>query len=346
MKKIDLEAHFITEGYVAYLRARTQFPKLETIEDEKHQKFDRLWYRPDLCQARSLGLSDRLLDLGEGRIKEMDAAGIDCQALSLTDPGCEPFDAPDATAVARETNDELVRAVKKYPDRFIGLAALAPQNPDEAADELERGIKELGFRGAKINSNIRGEYLDDRKYWTIFERAEKLGVPIYLHPTVPSPAMLGPYAAYGYTLTSPSLGFGAETALHAMRLICSGLFDKYPGLKIILGHLGEGLPFWLNRLNLGWLRPLTPGELGPKCVKKPSEYIKTNFMVTTSGMFFQPAFLCVYLALGADNITFATDHPFVESKPAGQFMEALSIGDNDKDKICHLNAERLFKLGI
>ena len=346
MKKIDLEAHFITEEYQEYMRTRKESPRLETIEDEKHQKFDRLWHGPDLSRLRSLSTRDRLLDLGEGRLKEMNDAGIDMQVLSLSDPGCEPFDASEATTLARKINDGLYRSVKKHPDRFIGLASLAPQSPREAADELERAVNELGFRGAKINSNIRGEYLDNQKYWVILERAEKLGVPIYLHPTLLAPSMLKPYTAYGGSLAGPSLGFAAEASLHAMLLIYSGVFDQFPRLKIILGHLGEGLPFYLNRINLGWLEPPTSEDNRPKCKKKPSEYIKTNFMMTTSGMFFLPAFLCVYLALGADNMAFAIDHPYAPNRPAGQFMELLSISEGDKEKICHLNAERLFRLDI
>lgn len=344
MRKIDLEAHFITGEYTEFLRTRREFPKLETIKDEKHRRFDRLWFEPDLCRLRSLNMRDRLLDLGEGRIEEMDAAGIDMQVLSLSDPGCELFEAPEAVTLARKINDELSSATKKYPDRFIGLAALAPQSPQEAADELERAVNELGFKGAKINSNIRGEYLDDQKYWPIFERAEKLGVPIYLHPVVPGPSMLRPYKAYGGTLAGPTLGFAAEAALHVMLLIYSGLFDRYPGLQVILGHLGEGLPFWLPRLDLGWLEPVTSDGRRPKCVKKPSEYIRTNFIVTTSGMFFQPAFLCAYLALGADHMAFAVDHPYAENRAASQFIEEIPICDKDREKVCRLNAERLFRL--
>ena len=344
MKKIELEAHFLTEEYIEYFRARKEFPKMEVVEDENHRKFYRMWFRPGLCQSRGFALIDKLFDLGEGRIKEMEADGIDMQALSLADPGCEQFEAPEATALAKKTNDDLYQAIKKHPDRFIGLAALAPQDPSAAADELERAVSELGFGGAKINSNIRGEYLDDQKYWPILERAERLSAPINIHPTMPSASMAGAYADYGFSLAGASLGFAAETALHAMRLIYAGAFDKYPGLKIILGHLGEGLPFWGNRLNLSALMPVTPGEPRPKCLKKPSEYIKTNFIATTSGMFSLPAFLCVYLALGADNMAFAHDYPFEGGKPAGQFMEDLPISDIDKEKICHLTAERLFKL--
>ena len=345
MKKIDLEAHFITQEYLDCFGTRQEFPTLETIEDEKQRKFYRIQYGPGLSQTRSADLIRRLLDLGEGRLKEMDAAGIDVQVLSLIDPGCEQFEAEEATALVRRINDELFRAIEKYPDRFVGLATLAPQNPGAAADELERTVRELGFRGVKINSNINGEYLDDEKYWCILERAERLGVPLNIHPTVPSYPMAISYAdPYGYSLAGPSLGFAADTALHAMRLIYRGVFDKYPGLKIILGHGGEGLPFWLHRLDRGWLVPLTPGEVGAKCQKKPSDYIKSNFLMTTSGMFFTPAFLCVYLALGADNFAFAVDSPLT-SEPAGQLMESMPICDEDKEKICHLNAEKLLKLG-
>lgn len=345
MKKIDLEAHFYTEEYNEYFRGRKEFPKLESIEDEKHQKIDSIWYSPDLIRSKRPIISEKLLDLEEKRLEEMDAAGIDVQVISLNDPGCELFDASDAAVVARKTNDELARAIKKHPDRFIGLAAIAPQHPEEAADELERAVSDLGFRGLKIGSNVRGEYLDDQKYWVIFERAEKLGVPINIHPMVPSASILKPYADYGDTLVGPSLGYGAETALSVMRLICSGVFDKYPGLKIILGHLGEALPFWMNRLNLGWLEPPAMGKIGPKCLKKPTDYLKTNFIMTTSGLFFEPAFLCTYLALGADNIAFAIDYPFADNKTAVQFMERMPICDKDREKIYHLNAEILFKTG-
>ncbi|MBI4185970.1 MAG: amidohydrolase [Chloroflexi bacterium] len=344
MKKIDVEAHFLTEEYVNHLMARNTFPKLDTVEDENGGKFQRIWYGPDLCQSRTDSVTNRLLDLGEGRLKEMDAAGIDMQALSLCSPGCEILNIAESAVVARKTNDAFYQVTKKYPDRFIGLATLAPQEPKRAADELERAVKELGFKGANINSNIRGAYLDDQKYWPIFEKAEKLDVPIYLHPTMLSSSTLKPYTSYGAILAGPSLGFAAETALHVMRLICSGIFDKYPGLNIILGHLGEGLPFWLNRIDLGWLKPPSPGEAKPICVRKPSDYIKSNFFVTTSGMFFEPAFLCAYLALGADRIMFAVDYPFEDSRLSGQLMDRMPICDKDKEKISHLNADTLFKL--
>ena len=198
--------------------------------------------------------------------------------------------------------------------------------------------EELGFRGALINSHVRGgEYLDDKKYWPIFKKAEELGVPIYLHPRIPSSQMLAPYATYGYTLAGSTLGFAAETSLHAMRLIMSGVFDAHPGLKIILGHLGEALPFWLDRMDRHY-----GGKVA--IAKKPSQYLKDNFLMTLSGMPFGPAFMCVYLALGGDHILFASDYPYDDLKETVRFVETLPVCDSDKNNISHSNAEAL--LGI
>ena len=344
MKKIDLEAHFYTEEYERYLRTRKEYPTLETVEDETHHKLIRLGLGPNVTMASKVSNHNRLVDLEAERLKAMDEAGIDMQVLSLSVPGCEQFEAEEGTAWARKVNDELSVVIKKHPDRFIGLAALAPQDPDGAAGELERAVKELGLSGAKINSHVRGEYLDAKKYWVIFEAAEKLGVPIYIHPNIPSPSILKPYSDYGFALAGPVLGFGAETSLHAMRLIYSGVFDKYPGLKIILGHLGEALPFWLWRIDFFWLKQWPGAGNVLKLEKKPSDCVKDNFIMTTSGVFFQPAFMCTYLALGADRIAFAVDYPYEEDKNAVQFMESTPICDSDKEKICHLNAEKLFNI--
>jgi len=343
MTKIDLEAHFFTEEYEGFMFARKEYPRFETFEDEKGRKFVRLLYNQNLWAQNAYGLHKKFKDLGENRLKEMDEAGIDMQVLSLMLPGCEQFEASEGTVLAGKINDKLSMAVKKYPDRFIGLAALAPQNPDGAAGELERAVTELGLVGANVNSHIRGSYLDDKKYWVIFEKAEKLNVPILIHPNIPSSTMLGPYADYGYALAGPVLGFAAETALHAMRLILSGVFDRYPALKIILGHLGEGLPFWLSRIDFFWDKQEHKSESGSRLARKPSDYFRDNFIVTTSGMLFQPAALCTYFALGGDRIAFAVDYPFEENRKAKQFIEAIPICDIDKRKIFHLNAEKLFK---
>jgi len=339
MRKIDLETHFYTKEYQEYMLARKEMPR-----EEFYKGFIRLWYEPNVWESHGVGIEDSLLDVAEGRLKAMDEAGIDIQVLSLSTPGCEQFSPADGTTWAKKTNDELAKAVRKHPDRFIGLAALAPQSPHEAADELERAVKELGLKGAKLNSHIGATYLDDKRYWGILERAQKLDVPIYLHPTTPHPNMLTPYTDYGYALTGPSLGFGAETAIHAMRMIYGGVFDEFPNLKVILGHMGEGLLFWMYRIDFDYMKPWVDEELRPKIGKLPSEYIRNNFIITTSGMFAIPAFMCAFLEVGADRMMFASDYPYEKCEEAARFIENVPISDIDKKKICHLTAEKLFKL--
>ena len=326
MKKIAIEEHFSTEEYLSYLRLRKDYTRREIVEDEKYHS-----------------IVTMLLDLGEGRLSDMNESGIDMQVLSLS-IGVQQFDTSDAIALAKRTNDELSKIVKKCPERFAGFAALATQDPNAAADELERAVKGLGLKGANISSHIKGEYLDDQKYWVIFERAEKLDVPIYLHPARPSPDMVKPFLTYPL-LADAMWGYAAEAGLHAMRLICSGVFDKYPGLKIILGHLGEALPFWLWRIDNRWLKEkVDPEPITKGLKKKPSQYVKDNFFVTLSGMFWEPALLCAYLALGADRILFAVDYPYESNDEAVQFIEGVPICDSDKEKICHINAEKILAL--
>ena len=339
MRIIDLEAHFYTEDYLKYLRSRKEMP----FEEVRENDF-RLWMTPNLWAPRSRPLEAKLLDMGASRIAEMDAAGVDIQVLSLCIPGCDPFEPADGLPMARQTNDELAEAIKKFPDRYVGLAALSPQDPEGSAKELERAVTKLGMRGAKLNSHARGEYLDDRKFWPIFEAAESLDAPLYLHPTWPSPALIKGFEDYGFPLAGPPFGFGAETSLHSMRLIYSGLFDKFPKLKIVLGHMGEGLPFWLYRIDFYWLKPWVAPELKPKIDHKPSHYIINNFLFTSSGMHYLPAFICAYMALGSDLIAFGADHPFETSKESIESLGILPICDADKEKFFHGNAEKLLKL--
>ncbi len=339
MKIIDLEAHFYTDEYLKYLRSRKEMPF-----EEVREKDIRLWMTPKLWAPRSLKLEDKLLDLGENRIAEMDEAGVDVQVLSLCIPGCDHFEPKDGIALARATNDELADVVKKYPDRYVGLAALAPQDPEGSAAELERAVTKLGLRGAKLNSHAKGEYLDDEKFWPLFEAAEHLEVPIYLHPSWPAPHIIQGFEDYGFPLAGPPFGFGAETSLHSMRLIYSGLFDRYPGLKIVLGHMGEGIPFWLYRIDFYWLKPWVAPELKPKIIHKPSHYINNNFLFTSSGMHYLPAFICAHMALGADLLAFGADHPFETSKDSLESLGILPICEADKEKFYHGNAEKLFKI--
>ena len=339
MRKIDTEAHFYTREYQEYLLSRKQPPR-----EELYKGYVRLWYEPQIWEPHGLKIEDRLLDISQGRLKNMDMADIDMQVLSLSTPGCEQFSPARGMALSRKTNEELYKAINKYPDRFIGLAALAPQSPEEAARELERAVKELGLKGAKINSHIRGSYLDDKKYWPIFEVAESLDVPIFLHPNTPNPSIVKPYMDYGFALAGPTWGFGAEAALHAMRLIYSGVFDEYPNLKIILGHLGEGLVFWMYRIDFSFKRPWMEEEIRPRIKRMPSEYIRHNFYVNTSGMYSVPAFLSVYLELGADHMMFAADYPYENSEEAASFIDGIPASDVDKEKIQYSVAEKLFKL--
>jgi len=342
MKRIAIEEHFSIKEHADQFRLilTKEYPIREVVEAEQQLHVEVRWLPASKYSVGNANiLSGKILEVGEQRIKEMEGDGIDMQILSLIAPGVQVFDAAAGTSLSRKVNDQLYRIVQKYPGKFAGLAALAPQDPMRAADELERAVKELGMKGASINSHTKGEYLDDKKYRVLFERAERLGVPIYLHPRMPSPDMAKPYLKYPALATAMN-GFGAEVSLHALRLILSGLFDEHPGVKIILGHLGEALPFWLWRLDNRWLRM----PQGMTIKKKPSQYIKDNFFITTAGNFSVSAFLCAYLELGADQILFAVDYPLESNKEAVQFMEALPICDSDKEKVCHLNAERLFKL--
>ncbi|MBI2869158.1 MAG: amidohydrolase [Chloroflexi bacterium] len=333
MKVIDLEAHFLTREYEKHLLARKDIPRADMDGD-----LFRVWYDYGFHIDRAPELGEALRDFGERRLGTMDAAGVDVQAISLTNPHVQCFEPAEGVAWSKTLNNVLAAAVKTRPDRFLGLACIAPQDPEAAAAELERAVTELGLRGVCVQSHARNEYLDDRKYWPIFEAAERLDVPLYLHPEVPSTAILKPYADYGAVLLH--YAFAAEVAVHTLRLIHSGLFDQYPGLKIILGHMGEGLPFWISRLDTPWRRK----TFKAKIARKVSDYLKTNFTITTSGMCFQPAFLCAYLALGADRMAFAVDYPMGDSQEAVAFLKSVPICDEDREKISHLNAEKLLKI--
>ncbi|MFH1650565.1 MAG: amidohydrolase family protein [Chloroflexota bacterium] len=338
MKIIDLETHFLTKNFVERLQESRGLPRMEITEaDGRKQHFIR--YGPSWTQSIEW-VFDSLLDLEETRLKEMDNAGIATQVLSLSLPGCELLEPEEGTARAREVNDEIAALCGRHPGRFIGLAALAPQAPEAAARELERAVKKLGFRGACINSHVRGgEYLDEEKYRVLWECAAALDVPVWLHPKAPSPQMIEPFQVYEGVLLGGALGFAAEVTLHVMRLIWSGLFDRFPNLKIVLGHMGEALPFWLPRLD-----GAKDVRAHPPISLRPSDYIKRNFAITVSGMPFTPAFLCAYLALGAERIMFASDYPYGKTPRMVRFMEDAPICDEDREKILYANAARLLKL--
>ena len=285
-------------------------------------------------------IADQLADLDQQRLAYMDAAGVDVQVLSFTTPGPQAFEAAEAIPLAEDANDRLHEAVKRHPDRFAGFAALPTAAPDAAADELQRAVTKLGFKGAMIHGHTRGSFLDDKKYWVIFERAEALGVPIYLHPTLPHPEVFRAYFMGYEELAIAGWGFAVDTSCHFLRLVFAGVFDAYPNLKIILGHLGECLPFAMHRMN----DHTVPSAKRRGLQKTPLQYLKDNLVVTTSGNWFEPAFVCTLLALGADSILFAVDWPYEPNTTAIHFLNQLPISDLDREKIAHLNAERLLRM--
>jgi 2,3-dihydroxybenzoate decarboxylase len=286
-------------------------------------------------------VTERLDDVGQGRIAEMDAAGIDLQVLSHANPGMQKMDAETAVRLARGANDRLRETVRAHPDRFAAFAAIPTPDPKAAADELERAVTRLAFKGALVNGLTNGVFLDDQRFWPIFERAAALDVPLYLHPSIPHPAVVDAYYK-DYVEQYPSLlraawGFTVETATQGVRLVLSGVFDKYPGLKIIIGHLGEGLPFYLWRISMGF-------ERDRKDSKSFRDVFCEHFHVTTSGFFSDPALLCCIMEMGIDRILFSVDYPFVDNPPGTKWTETLPICEADKEKLLNGNAKRLLKM--
>lgn len=280
------------------------------------------------------------LDVGEGRLQEMDNNGIDMQLMVLSAGAVQLMEPDIATEMAAIANDHLAVAVRSHPSRFAGLAAIAPQKPQHAAQELERSVTQLGLKGAIINSNVRGEYLDDKKFWPVFEAAADLDVPIYLHPSFPSPAMLEPYK--DYALLGPMAGFSAETSLHALRLIMSGLFDEIPRLRIVLGHLGEGIPFFLDRIDRAHTN--TINHRLPRLKRLPSEYFLDNFVITTSGMNSPKVVMFCIDVLGIDRVLFALDYPYEKMMPDATALDDLPLSTDDMEKLFHGNSERVFDI--
>lgn len=330
IRTITLEEHFATP---AFLEGPGRQLKDFARTAEAHMPL-----------AASANLLEQLCDLDELRIADMDTAGIDVQVLSLTSPGTEQLEAAAAVTLAREANDRLADAVLRHPRRFAGFATLPTAAPDAAADELERMIREHGFKGACINGNIRGRYLDNPFFWQIFERAEALRVPLYLHPTLPP----GPVIEASYTgnfapevtraLAMAAWGWHIETATHILRIILSGVFDHYPSLQLIIGHLGEALPFMLSRLDHGLPQEIT------KLNRPIGAYLRQNIYYTFSGFNYLPPFLDLLLQVGVSRIVFSADYPYSSMAGARSFLEQIPVSPEDKEQIAHGNAERLLGL--
>jgi 2,3-dihydroxybenzoate decarboxylase len=287
------------------------------------------------------GVVERLLDLDDVRLRQMDEAGIDVQVISHAPSLIQQVNAEQSVELAVGANNALRQAIDRHPQRYAGFAALPTPDPAAAADELERAVTQLGFKGAMIHGSTQGVFHDDARFLPIFERAEALDVPIYLHPGPPLPAVIdayyGDYLPRFPQLASAAWGFTIDTANQAMRLILSGLFERLPGLKIIVGHLGEGLPFLLDRMDEALNRP----------GNNRLEFKKTfcdHFYVTTSGFFSTPALLCTVLQMGIDRVMFSVDWPFVENGPGMKWMETVPLSEEDRQKMFNANARRLLKM--
>lgn len=286
----------------------------------------------------------RLQDLGDERLADMDATGIDHQILALTSPGTNVLDAAAAREIATVTNDRLADACRRHPDQFSALAALPLQDPDAAVRELDRAVGDLGLRGIIANSHIAGSYLDEPKYQPIFEAAEDLGVPVYLHPNTPNNEMIGPLQKSG--LDGAIFGFGVETGMHLLKLITSGLFDRYPKLKLVVGHLGEALPYWLHRIDYMHAAQVAAGRYDAirPLQRKPSEYFRHNIWLTTSGMPWQPAILFAREVVGADRVMYAMDYPYQFVAEEVRAQDTLPISEEEKKAFFETIATDVFGL--
>ncbi len=318
MRIVTLEEHFITADSLKATGFQADNPHMKAIQA-------------------------RLLDLGAGRLAAMDEAAIDVQVLSLAAIGFEKLDAATATAVATSVNDELFEAVKLNPTRFAGFATLGMHEPEKAAREFERCVQQLGFKGALIDGTTGGLFLDDPRFTPILEVAVTLDVPIYLHPAPPPEPVLKAYfsdlpGGSGDLLSRAGWGWHVETGMHCLRLMLKGVFDRFPTLKIIIGHLGEDLPYSLVRADT--VLAHVTGHLQLSI----ADYFHDHFYVTTSGYFSAPPFLCALQVVGADRLMFSIDYPFSATTTGSTFLEGLAISPADREKISHGNADRLLRL--
>jgi 2,3-dihydroxybenzoate decarboxylase len=315
VKKIALEEHFLCPGFEDYWK-----PTVGDVDPAIY--------------ARVVG---RLSEFGDQRLAAMDQAGIARSVLAIAGPGVQAErDVATARRNARAGNDFLAGEIAKRPDRYSGFAHLAMQDAKAAADELERCLRELKFCGAMINGHTNGQYLDHPSLTPFWERVEALGAPIYLHPTdpvAPSPVLAGHTG-----LRRATWEWGFETGSHALRLVFSGLFDRFPRVTIMLGHLGETLPYLL------WRFDSRAKLYGVRLAKPPSQYIKENFVVTTSGMCSPEPLTCAISALGRDRVMFAADYPFESADEAGHFIDGVALDERLRNDICFNNAARLLKL--
>jgi uncharacterized protein len=347
MRTITLEEHFLTA---------------EALKATDHLRDTGLalsYHEPQLVE--------RLLDIGSGRVADMDASGIDLQVLSLAVCGVEELEPTTAVGIAHDTNEQLAATVRAFPTRFAGFATLALQDPEKAAAEFEYCVKKLGFKGALINGTTKGAFLDHPRFTPVLEAAQSLDVPIYIHPAPIPKAVRDTYYTglpnhRGDVLSIGGWGWHSEVALESLRLIAAGVFDRFPKLKIIIGHMGENLPFSLARIDsilsrsevsATFTRTLNGSAKGstkraPNLNRRAIEYFHDNFYVTTSGFFTVPPLLFTLQVIGSDHVLFSVDYPFVSNVLGRELLNTLStkvpMNNEDIGKLVHGNAERLLKV--
>jgi hypothetical protein len=298
--------------------------------------------------ARMQEVTRKLLGMGEERIADMDAGKIDMQVMSLSSAGLDKLDAATATSLVRGINDELAAAVAAHPDRFAAFATVALQEPEKAVREFERCVEDLKFKGLIVMGTLNGVFLDDSRFTPIFATAQALDVPIYIHPGFPPQPVRDAYYSglpgnIGFGLSMAGWGWHAETGLHCLRLILTGVFDRFPKLRIIVGHMGDHLPFNIARADRIF-DEMASENTTPPFEGKVIEYFRQNFFITTSGYFDTHPFLCALGVLGSDHVLFSVDYPYASNIAGREFLNTLPVGPGDLEKISHGNAERILKL--
>ncbi|SRR5579875_728703 len=327
---IDFETHVQATEYVDLIASYNGYPR---YANDERGRFT--WYvSPNVYETRD-GLRDKLENVNT-RLAEMEKQGVDTQVIASSNPGCEVFPREMGLKLMRINNDTIAEFSRKHPGKFIGLASLPLQDIQASLEELDR-VRSLGLRGLIIFSNANGKYTDRDEFWPIFERAERFRFPIFLHPTVPANAE----SFTEYHIWGPVFGFGADTVIAALRMIMSGLLEKYPALRIVLGHLGETIPFLINRINFVYVR--TP-EAVPRIKRKPSEYFLSNFYVDTSGVHHQPSLNMVHETMPRDRVIFGSDYPFENMSKGVDFVKNSKLSEEDKERIFWKNTAALFGL--
>ncbi len=287
---------------------------------------------------------DELADLGDARLADMDASGITVQVLSVAGPGADLLPGQQGIDLARAYNDAPCRSDARHPARYRGFAHLPMLAPDAAARELERTVKDLGFHGVLVNGPTDGRFLDDPMFEPILAQAEALDLPIYIHPGIPSEPVRNAYydnlpGNFSFTMALSAWGWHAETAIHTLRLVLSGALDRHPRLKIVIGHMGEALPFMLDRID-----ETTALEAKARLSRSVRQTILDQVWITTSGFFTMAPFMAALMTFGVDRILFSVDYPFASNARARAFLDALPLSPADRMKIAHGNADGLLRL--